>query len=142
MAKISTKDQQALFGLVLFIGIPLFVFQKVSEAGAWPALLGTTVSAAALYLLYRYRKRANRLKYLRSRYGDEATVQAIFNGNIWDGMTQSQLIDSISAPSAIDQKYLKTKMREVWKYRLQGKNRYGLRITIDDSVVNGWESKG
>nr|WP_288355142.1 hypothetical protein [uncultured Pseudomonas sp.] len=142
MAKIRAKDQQALVGLALFIGIPLLIFQKVSEAGAWPMLIGATVSAATLYLLHRYRKRANRMKYLRSRYGDDATVQAIFNGNIWDGMTQAQLIDSIGGPSAIDQKYLKTKMREVWKYRPQGKNRYGLRITIDDGIVNGWESKG
>ena len=36
---------------------------------------------------------------------------------------------------------LKTKVKEVWKYKPTGKNRYGLKITLDDGVVVGWEER-
>lgn len=34
-----------------------------------------------------------------------------------------------------------TRTREIWKYGQTGHNRYGLRITLDDEVVTGWDRK-
>lgn len=113
MAKMRTKDKKALLIFGLVIGIPIFVIQQISEAGAWPLVIGALVVAIAWYLFAEARKHSKRLAYLRKRYSDESTVQAILKGAIWDGMSQEQLSDSNGRPSSIDQKYLKTKTREV-----------------------------
>ena len=63
------------------------------------------------------------------------------NKNFWQGQTAEQLIDSLGRPEDIDQKILKTKKKEIWKYNHQGGNRYGLRITLDNDHVVGWDQK-
>lgn len=111
MAKLRAKDERALLAVALIVGVPVFVFQKVSEVGAWPLVIGALVVGCGGYFLAKAKKKAGRLKYLRSRYSEESTVQLIMKGSIWDGMSQDQLSDSIGRPSSIDQKYLKTKTR-------------------------------
>lgn len=142
MAKISAKEQRALLFLGIFVGIPVLVFQKITDAGAWPFVLGALIVGGVSYVFIKKSQHAARIAYLRKKYSNESTVQAILKGSIWDGMSEDQVVDSIGHPAAVDQKYLKTKTREVWKYYPQGKNRYGLRITLDDGQVNGWDSKG
>ncbi len=142
MAKMSSKDQRTLLTLGVFIGVPVLLFQKITEAGAWPIIGSVLVAGLAIYFFTKHRNKAARIAHLRQKYGDESVVQAILKGSIWDDMSQDQLVDSIGRPAAIDQKHLKTKTREVWKYYPQGKNRYGLRVTLDDGQVNGWDSKG
>lgn len=75
------------------------------------------------------------------KYGDIQVVKKIMSRVIWDGMSAEQLIDALGKPAAKDHKYLKTKTREVWKYYHQGSNRFGLRVTLDEGVVKGWDSK-
>jgi hypothetical protein len=41
----------------------------------------------------------------------------------------------------VDRKLLKTMKREIWKYNPRGVNRYGLRITLDNDIVSGWDHK-
>lgn len=83
-----------------------------------------------------------RTAYLFEKYGDQSIVQAILERTIWEGMTAAQLFDSVGEPEATDQKYMKTKSREVWKYHLQGGNRYLLRVTLENGLVVGWDAKG
>jgi hypothetical protein len=83
-----------------------------------------------------------RTAYLAGKYKDDAIVQAILRQKIWEGMTAAQLFDSAGNPEAVDQRYMKTKSREVWKYDHQGANRFALRVTLDHGVVVGWDSKG
>lgn len=83
-----------------------------------------------------------RTAYLAEKYKDETIVQAILRQKIWEGMTAAQLFDSAGDPEAVDQKYMKTKSREVWKYDHQGGNRYLLRVTLENGLVVGWDSKG
>lgn len=78
---------------------------------------------------------------LLSKYGDSELVEKLLQGYFWQGQTEEQLRDSIGAPSDIDQKILKTKKKEVWKYGPTGRNRYGLRITVENGVVVGWDKK-
>ena len=63
------------------------------------------------------------------------------NSEFWVGQTAQQLRESIGDPVDIDQKVLKTKKKEVWKYFPQGKRRYGLRITLENDEVVGWDEK-
>lgn len=59
----------------------------------------------------------------------------------WTSQTQEQSLDSLGRPEDIDQKVLKTKVKEVWKYHRTGLGRYALRITLEDGVVAGWDQK-
>lgn len=84
---------------------------------------------------------AVRLSYLLEKYGDTQLVSRIMSGTIWEAMTSDQLFDSAGQPEAVDQKYLKNKSREVWKYGHLGANRYGLRVTLENGTVVGWDKK-
>jgi hypothetical protein len=44
-------------------------------------------------------------------------------------------------PLDVDQKVLKTKKKEVWKYQPKGANRYALRVILENGLVVGWEQK-
>lgn len=82
-----------------------------------------------------------RRKELMAKYGDEVIVNKIMNKMFWQGQTPEQLIDSIGRPLDTDQRVMKTKVKEVWKYNRTGKGRYALRITLENGVVVGWDSK-
>jgi hypothetical protein len=87
------------------------------------------------------RSRNARLAYLRAKYNDEGMVQALMNGQFWQGQTSGQLKDALGYPHAIDDVQLKSRKREIWKYRPIGVNRYSLRITLDDDLVACWVEK-
>ena len=82
-----------------------------------------------------------RLAYLRDKYKDEALAWRIFKNEFWEGQTAIQLTDSLGTPAAKDDLLLKTRKREIWKYNQTGRNRYGLRITLDDDRVVAWDQK-
>lgn len=144
MARRTTKAENQLYGyLVVFgliIGVPIYLFQKVDQTVGWqgPAIL-IALGLALLWFISLAQKRA-RLARLRAKY-PEADVQRIIGKTIWIGETAEQLTESLGRPSAIDEKLLKTKHRNVWKYQHQGANRYGLRITVENGHVAGWDSK-
>lgn len=75
------------------------------------------------------------------KYNNESLVDKLMNGMFWQGQPKGQLIDSLGMPLDVDQKVLKTKTKEIWKYKATGKNRYALKITIEDGEVVGWDKK-
>jgi len=78
---------------------------------------------------------------LIEKYGDADLVDKLMQGMFWQGQTKEQLIDSLGKPLNIDQKVLKTKTKEAWKYNETGKNRYALKIIIENGEVVGWDKK-
>ena len=88
----------------------------------------------------REERKRQRREYLYRKYGS-AVGEKLYNRTVWTGETPGQLVDSLGEPSDIDQKVLKTKKKEVWKYFPTGVNRYGLRITIENGEVIGWDEK-
>lgn len=85
---------------------------------------------------------ALRTDYLSEKYADQSIVQAILDQKIWEGMTAAHLFDSAGEPETIDQKYMKNKSREIWKYHHEGGNRFLLRVTLENGIVVGWDAKG
>jgi len=81
------------------------------------------------------------MNMLIEKYGDEEVVQLILHNDFWQGQTQEQLLDSLGMPLDVDQKVMKTKIKEVWKYKQTGKNRYALKIVVENGVVVSWEHK-
>lgn len=63
------------------------------------------------------------------------------NHHVWQGQTSDQLRDSLGDPVEVDERVFKSKSRHIWKYRPIGTRRYGLRITIENHVVVGWDDK-
>ncbi len=76
------------------------------------------------------------------KYGDATIVQRIIKKQIWQGATGEQMVDSLGKPADIDETVMKTKIKTVWKYHKTGKNRYKLRVTLENDIVIGWEFKG
>jgi len=105
----------------------------------WGQVGLAAVGAIVLVLvgcIWAYRRRR---RHLAERYGDPEIARRIMRGVIWQGETQEQLLESLGQPKDIDKKVLKTKTKEIWKYRPTARNRFGLKVTLDDGVVVGWE---
>jgi hypothetical protein len=62
-------------------------------------------------------------------------------GRVWQGATEEMLVESLGRPVDVDERVMKSKTRHVFKYNQLGKNRYGLRVTLENGVVVGWEDK-
>lgn len=101
----------------------------------WVIIICITVGMAVYYQQKWKRER------LMAKYCDEALVDKLMKGMFWQGQTEGQLLDSLGHPLDIDQKVLKTKTKEVWKYQETGKNRYALKIILENSEVVGWDQK-
>lgn len=80
-----------------------------------------------------------RIEFYTKKYGDRQVGTRIAMGHVWQGETADQLRDSMGAPEDVDQKVMKAKIREVWKYRRTGVNRYAVKITLENDVVVGWD---
>lgn len=86
------------------------------------------------------RRQQERLQRLAGRFGSEA-AQRIMKREFWQGQTMEMLIESLGAPADVDERVMKNKTRQVYKYRQTGVNRFALRVTLEDGVVVGWEDK-
>ena len=102
------------------------------------ALFAGAVVLVCAVALWAYLQRR---KQLTAKYGDAEIARHIMQQVVWQGETAEQLRESFGTPADIDQKVLKTKSKEVWKYRPVGKNRFGLKVTLDDGVVVAWDTK-
>jgi hypothetical protein len=84
---------------------------------------------------------AQRAAHIRKKYGNTEAAQMIIDRRLWHGETSEQLIDSLGEPIEIDSKRLMRKSKEIWKYNRTGRRRYGMRITIENRHVVGWDIK-
>lgn len=147
MAKLTKLETYAI-GIVAVIGIAVSAVVKFFETVGFVIPSVILASIAAIYFWNRSAKAKekeiaaqNRQTYLVEKYGDEEIVNRIINETIWIGQTEEQLRESLGHPEDIDQKVLKTKKKEVWKYGHRGGNRYAYRITLDNDVIIGWDEK-
>ena len=82
-----------------------------------------------------------RCRGILAKYSDMAIAKQILTRTFWKGQTSEMLIDALGSPVTTDKKVLKTKTKETYKYRQTGKNRFALKIFLEDDVVTGWEQK-
>lgn len=141
MAKRMTKaEMQGIFWLAV-IGLPIYWVAQVGDSVGWFFLAIAVVILVGMVIWYQMAKTKKRREALLNKYQDKELVEALMRQTFWQGQSAGQLVDSLGRPHDIDQKLLKTKKKEVWKYDHQGGNRYGLRITLDDDLVVGWDQK-
>lgn len=141
MAKRSSKADAAIIAVVAMVGLPILFVSKLVESMGWVAPTIVVAAIIGVAIWYQQNKKNKRLEYLRSKYHNEEIVQKIVDGLVWQGQSEAQLKDSIGDPIAVDRAALKTKTKETWKYHQQGVNRFGLRVTVENGYVVGWEEK-
>lgn len=141
MAKRTSKADAALLVLVIVVGLPIFLVSKLVESVGWVMPIIVVAAIIGFAIWHQQNKKKKRLEYLRSKYHAEEIVQKIAGGFIWQGQSEAQLKDSVGDPVAIDRAALKTKTRETWKYHQRGVNRFGLRVTVENGYVVGWDKK-
>jgi outer membrane protein assembly factor BamE (lipoprotein component of BamABCDE complex) len=103
--------------------------------------VGILAAAGALLLGLDAYTRWMRRKILMAKYGDAEAVAKIMRHVIWQGMTADQVADALGEPEIKEQKVMKTKTVETWKYGQKTRTRFKWRITIEDGLVTGWEEK-
>jgi len=141
MAKRITKAESKAIMWLIIIGLPIYGVMQLGESVGWVFFVILVVAVIGLVIWYQLVKNKKRGEELMEKYQDSELVEALMSRSFWQGQTSEQLTDSLGPPQDIDQKILKTKKKEVWKYNHQGGNRYGLRITLDDDKVVGWDQK-
>jgi hypothetical protein len=163
MGKKMTKAEANALVWLIIIGVPIFIVVKFIEAiGVVTFIVGGVVIAAIAFwyissnskarqLETDRRREARRVAELReaeerrmaltTKYGDPLVVEKIMNGHFWQGQTEEQLQDSMGQPYDVDERVMKTKSKQIWKYHPVGRNRYSLRITLENGLVVGWDDK-
>ena len=146
--KISKKETEGYFALAIVVGCVWLAVKFTEALGGIENLLIIGGILVALYVAYKFlswrnRKRniAQKRRKLLSKYGDNEVVEKLMNQTIWQGQTNEQVVESLGIAEDIDQKVLKTKKKEIWKYGSEGGNRYRLRITLENDIVVGWENR-
>ncbi len=103
-----------------------------SFIGIFVSLLGTAFALERFYA-----KRQIRLGHLICKYNDYEAARRTFRGEIWQGQTEMQLLDSRGEP-ARKNRLLAIPGREEWIYRPRGFGRDCLQITLENGFVTAW----
>ena len=135
------KSESAALGWLIAIGLPIYGISKVGEMVGWIQIVIALAVIVGLVFWYKENEKKKRRAALMKKYQDRELVDSLMSRKFWQGQSSEQLLDSLGQPADIDQKIMKTRKREIWKYHHQGANRYGLRITLDNDEVAGWDQK-
>jgi hypothetical protein len=155
MARRSRAGDKALGFLIVvavIVGVPIYIVMMVGDAVGWPVLIGGAVVLVIGYAWFQVARTSakekarlaeieERRRQLLAKYGDGQIVARIMGCEVWQGQSDEQLRDALGAPVDTDEKVMKKHRREIWKYRQTGVNRFGLRVTLEDGIVVGWDQK-
>lgn len=130
----------ALLAFLVFASFIAATLYSVYLFG-WMVTVITFIALITLIVIILFVRNKIHFSHLVRKYGDEELATKIINRTLWQGQTAEQVLDSLGKPKDIDQKVLKTKTKEIWKYFPSGRRRYGLRITLDNGEVVGWDQK-
>lgn len=140
------KDVNAVGTIFLIvIGGIVAAFQALNEAlgqMGWLFVIVGIIVLIGVSIWANERSKQQRRQALLEKYGDSEIVEAIMSRSYWVGQTTEQLRDSLGTPVDIDEQVLKTKVKHTWKYNRRGRNRYGLRVILDNGIVVGWQTSG
>jgi hypothetical protein len=105
--------------------------------------IGFTLVALLVVLpkISKARKATARRKAIIAKFGAGDLAERIIVGQVWTGETAEQLTWSLGPPIAVEEKVLKTKRKQVWKYGQTGVNRFSVKVTLENDIVVGWDSK-
>lgn len=127
--------------IVLFLGGIVWAGSKILAVTGWIVPIAVILGIVLLIAIRNDARKRARIQALRDKYSEDV-VKRILAGQIWQGQTEDQLVDTLGRPLEVDRKILKTTRREIWKYKQTSAQRFGLRITVENGYVMGWDHKG
>ena len=136
-----SKKQDAALGYLIVIGLIVGAVVKFFEKVGYLVPIVGLVGTVALFYIYKATQKKKRREFLMQKYNDGEIVNLLMSRSFWQGQSAEQLIESLGEPVEVDNKMLKTKKKEIWKYNHQGGNRFGLRVTLENDEVVGWDQK-
>lgn len=133
-----------LGALLATVGLILLIAESFTS-GSSLAILGVSLLVVTSMMASANKERQRRTELERHanlvlRFGDEIATR-IVAGEVWLGQNEEQLRESLGDPLDIDEKVMKTKTRQVWKYDQAGANRFNTRVTLENGLVTGWDKK-
>jgi len=142
--RMRKKQANAVGGtLLVLLSMMTAAFNALNNAlgqMGWLYVIIGIIALIGLLLWANERSNAQRRQALLEKYTDPAIVEAIMQRNYWVGQTNEQLNDALGPPADIDERVLKTKVKHTWKYHKRGRNRYALRVILDNGIVVGWQT--
>ena len=146
--KMTKKETEGIIYLALIGGVVWLAVKSNEALGGIGnvVIIGIVIAAIVIFIKIlswgnEKKAKAERRKKLMQKYNNEDIVNNIMSQIIWQGQTANQIIESLGQAEDVDQKVLKTKKKEIWKYGFEGGNRYRLRITLENDVVVGWDQR-
>ena len=143
--KMSKKESERMFIILVVTGIVwlAIMFTEAFNSGESIIILGIMIIAIVTIFKFLSWKKSNRdliekRQQLMDKYNDKEIVENIINQTLWHGETSDQIVESLGKAEDIDQKSLRTKTKEIWKYGHEGENNYRLKINLKNDVVIGW----
>jgi hypothetical protein len=127
--------------IVIFLGGIVWAGSKILAVTGWIVPIAVILGIVLLIAIRNDARKRARIQALRDKYSEDV-VKRILAGQIWQGQTEDQLVDTLGRPLEVDRKILKTMRREIWKYKQTSAQRFGLRITVENGYVMGWDHKG
>jgi uncharacterized protein len=112
---------------------------STSSDDSFPKIVLFVLFLGGLYVAVKIANSARRKRLLIAKYG-EAVAARIIAREIWQGMTDEQLIESWGRPVEIGSEVMRTKTKQIWKYGQTGKNRFTERVTVENGIVSGWKN--
>jgi hypothetical protein len=92
-----------------------------------------------LIALHLYVESARR-KEIKNQYGDGERGELVLKRQIFQGMSQWELITSWGHPDEKETTLSKSKCKETWMYGKAGRG-YSNRVFLEDGYVVGWKEK-
>jgi hypothetical protein len=126
---------------LVIVGAIIAAVKNVVDSIGGTTILVLLLAGIATVVFLAWQRKKKRFEALSAKYGNAAIAERIMRKQFWQGQTSSQLSDALGDPMGVDRKILRNETREVWKYNPRGSNRYGLRITLEDDIVVGWDQK-
>lgn len=80
----------------------------------------------------------SRWNELVTRFGEDA-ARRIQRKEVWQGETAEMLLASFGKPLDVKEHVLKKSTKHTYCYQRIARNRYGLRVHLEDGTVVGWD---
>lgn len=109
-----------------------------TSAGGSGGLVALLILIGAAWIAFMLAQRTRRRRALNAKYGEQNAAR-ILARQVWQGMSEDQLIASWGSPADISTEIKRTKSNETWKYNRTGKNRFRNRVYLENGIVIGWK---
>ena len=124
---------------LLVVGVAMWLINNVSSVG-W-ILIGVAVVGLAVFAIRGSALRhQQRRETLIARFGPDI-AERILAGQYWQGATSEMLTESLGAPLDVKERVLKTKTKHTYCYQQTAKNRFALKVHLEDDQVVGWDDE-